>query len=46
VLYFQTSEIKIKNPQLAPMHIDGDPVETTNKLTVQILKDSFRLIYP
>jgi diacylglycerol kinase (ATP) len=46
VLYFQTSEIKIKNPQLAPMHIDGDPVETTNKLNVQILKDSFRLIYP
>ena len=46
VLYFQTSEIKIENPQLAPMHIDGDPVETTNKLNVQILKDSFRLIYP
>jgi diacylglycerol kinase (ATP) len=46
VLYFQTSEIKIENPQLAPMHIDGDPVETKNKLNVQILKDSFRLIYP
>jgi diacylglycerol kinase family enzyme len=46
VLYFQTNEIKIENPQLAPMHIDGDPVETTNKFNVQILKDSFRLIYP
>ena len=44
VLYFQTGEIKIENPQLAPMHIDGDPVETRNKLNVQILKDSFRLI--
>jgi len=46
VLYFQTKEIKIENPQLAPMHIDGDPIETLNKINVQILKDSFRLIYP
>jgi len=46
VLYFQTSEIKIKNPQSAPMHIDGDPVETSQELNVQILKDCFRLIYP
>lgn len=46
VLYFQTTEIKIDNPELAPMHIDGDPVETTTKFNVQILKDSFRLICP
>lgn len=46
MLYFQANEIKIENPQLAPMHIDGDPVETTIELNVQILKDSFRLIYP
>ena len=46
MLYFQTAEIKIQNPQMAPMHIDGDPVETAGKLNVQILKDSFRLIYP
>jgi diacylglycerol kinase (ATP) len=46
VLYFQTKEIKIENPRLAPMHIDGDPVETVDRLNVQILKDSFRLIYP
>jgi YegS/Rv2252/BmrU family lipid kinase len=46
VLYFQTNEIKIENPQLAPMHIDGDPVETMNKLNVQILKDFFQLICP
>jgi diacylglycerol kinase family enzyme len=46
VLYFQTHEIKIENPQLAPMHIDGDPAETKKKLTIEILKDSFRLISP
>jgi diacylglycerol kinase (ATP) len=46
LFYFQTKEIRIENSQLAPMHIDGDPVETVNRLNVQILKDSFRLIYP
>lgn len=46
VLYFQTGEIKIENFQSAPMHIDGDPVETMNTINAQILKDSFRLLYP
>lgn len=46
VLYFQTSEIKIENPGLAPVHIDGEAVETRNKLNVQILNDCFRLISP
>jgi diacylglycerol kinase (ATP) len=44
ILYFQTKEIKIENPQLAPMHIDGDPVETKKQLQVQLLKDCFKLI--
>ena len=46
VIYFQTDKIKIDNPQLAPMHIDGDPAETKKKLSIEILKDSFRLICP
>ena len=46
VLYFQTNEIKIENPRLAPMHIDGDPAETLHNLNIRILKDSFRLICP
>jgi len=46
VLYFQTDKIKIDNPQLAPLHIDGDPAETKKKLAIEILKDSFRLICP
>ncbi|MCH5690784.1 hypothetical protein LWM68_45080 [Niabella sp. W65] len=28
VIYFQTSEIWINNYEEAPMHIDGEPVET------------------
>lgn len=44
VLYFQTDEIKIENPGLAPMHIDGEPVETKKQLQVQLLKGCFKLI--
>lgn len=44
ILYFQTDELKIENPELAPMHIDGEPVETKKQLQVQLLKDCFKLI--
>ena len=44
VIYFQTDTIKIENPQRAPMHIDGDPVETEKQLDIQLLKGCFRLI--
>jgi Sphingosine kinase and enzymes related to eukaryotic diacylglycerol kinase len=46
LLYFQTDELLIHNIDNAPMHIDGDPVETEEKLHVRLLKKSFRLIYP
>ncbi len=26
--YFQTAQLVIKNPDSAPLHIDGDPVDT------------------
>jgi hypothetical protein len=44
LLYFQTSALTIENPAGAPMHIDGDPVETKKRLQVELLKDCFRLI--
>jgi diacylglycerol kinase (ATP) len=44
VLYFQTTDIKISNPKSAPMHIDGDPVETEKKLEIVLLPKCFRLI--
>jgi diacylglycerol kinase (ATP) len=46
VLYFQTNDIRIENPGLAPMHIDGDPVETLSRFNVRTMKDFFRLICP
>ena len=46
VIYFQTTEISIKNKSNAPMHIDGDPAETPEKLKIKISKKCFKLIQP
>jgi diacylglycerol kinase (ATP) len=46
VVYFQTEKIKILNPGLAPLHIDGEPVETGEEFSFNILKQAFKLIYP
>lgn len=44
--YFQTKKIGIKNPQLAPLHIDGDPVETAEAFDVEIIEKAFKLLMP
>ncbi len=44
VLYFQTGSIKISNPGGAPLHIDGDPVESMKELNIKLLPECFRLI--
>lgn len=44
--YFQTKSLIIQNPQLAPLHIDGDPAETASEFEVQIIEKAFRLIMP
>jgi YegS/Rv2252/BmrU family lipid kinase len=46
VIYFQTEKIVIENTGEAPLHIDGDPAETTAVITASILKKCFRLIQP
>lgn len=46
VIYFQSKELVIDNINNAPMHIDGDPAETPEKLTVKVKKKCFRLIQP
>ena len=46
VIYFQTDNLSIFNPKEAPMHIDGDPVESAENIDFKILKNYFRLIYP
>lgn len=44
--YFQTRKINIKNPQLAPLHIDGDPVETASSFEIEIIENAFKLLMP
>jgi diacylglycerol kinase (ATP) len=46
IIYFQTTDISIKNSDNAPMHIDGDPAESPGKLKIEIRKKCFRLIQP
>ena len=46
VIYFQTEKIKIRNFNLAPMHIDGDPAETHERILIEVKKKCFRLIRP
>ena len=44
--YFQTKKILIKNPRLAPLHIDGDPAETAPEFEIEIIENAFKLLMP
>lgn len=46
ILYFQTKKLRIENPALAPLHIDGDPAETYDQISVEILPSAYQLIQP
>ena len=46
VHYFQASEISIKNPSLAPFHIDGEPMISDSLFHIKVLEKSIRLLQP
>jgi diacylglycerol kinase (ATP) len=46
VFYFQTDKLVIHNPSLAPLHIDGEPAQTSHTLEIEIIKQAFKLIHP
>jgi YegS/Rv2252/BmrU family lipid kinase len=46
VVYFQTSELTIINTDNAPMHLDGEPIESAGEVEIKILPKCFQLIYP
>jgi YegS/Rv2252/BmrU family lipid kinase len=46
ILYFQTKKLKIENPQLAPLHIDGDPAVSGKEFSIEILPSAYKLIRP
>ena len=46
VIYFQASELIVKNLDEAPLYIDGEPRETAGVFHFKILKDCFELMQP
>jgi YegS/Rv2252/BmrU family lipid kinase len=46
VLYFQARQLKIKNIDMAPLHIDGDPVLSAEEFSIKVLPSAYRLIQP
>ena len=44
LIYFQTDHLHITNKDDAPMHIDGDPVESVHELEFKLVHDCFRLV--
>nr|WP_214460555.1 YegS/Rv2252/BmrU family lipid kinase [Flavihumibacter fluvii] len=46
IQYFQTTKIQVRNKDLAPVHIDGEPRESEAVLTIKLLPRHFQLIQP
>ncbi|MFI5153359.1 MAG: diacylglycerol/lipid kinase family protein [Chitinophagales bacterium] len=46
IMYLQSAEMTIRNPEMAPLHIDGDPSETSAIFNIRIQKKCIRLIQP
>jgi diacylglycerol kinase family enzyme len=44
--YFQTAQLSIQNPKHAPLHIDGDPVDTAEAFDIKVIRDAFKLLMP
>ena len=44
VIYFQTEQLKIRNINNAPMHIDGEPCESPDDLSIKVIPSFFNLI--
>jgi YegS/Rv2252/BmrU family lipid kinase len=46
VQYFHTKALSISNPGNAPLHIDGEPVNSSKQLEIKIIEKAFRLLQP
>ena len=46
VVYFQADKVLINNLSNAPLHIDGDPVETHSTFEIHVFPAAFKLIRP
>ncbi len=46
IIYFQTPSLTIINKNDSPLHIDGDPKETSSKFKINIVRNAMKLIQP
>ena len=46
IIYVQTDKLSIRNPAHAPMHIDGEPTDTSAEFRISIIPHCFKLIQP
>ena len=46
IIYLQSESCSIHNHDRAPMHIDGEPVDTEEHIEIKIVKNAIRLIKP
>ena len=46
VVYYQTPQLTIRNKDMAPLHIDGDPKATSDTFEIKVIPGAFRLIQP
>lgn len=46
IIYLQSDKLTIKNPDAAPLHVDGEPRETARQFTIRVIPDCFKLIQP
>lgn len=46
IAYFNISKIRIINEQMAPVHIDGDPMPSEPEYTIEVLPNAYKLIQP
>lgn len=46
ITYFQTKELVIENPELAPFHVDGDGKATSQTFIIKIIPQAYLLLMP
>jgi diacylglycerol kinase family enzyme len=46
IIYIQTDKISIRNPAYAPIHIDGEPTDTSVEFNIRVIPGCFKLIHP
>jgi YegS/Rv2252/BmrU family lipid kinase len=46
IIYIQSTKVKITNSLKAPLHVDGEPVESSEIVEVKIIPNAIKLVQP